>query len=506
MIFIFACIVILFYYNRRTTSMKQRYIIGLDAGTTSVRSVVYDIVTKKIICLKRANIAQFYPNKGWVEEDAEEIFFMLCRTMEEAIAEVGKPLSMYIGVGLTNQRETIVAFNKETGKPVARAIVWQDKRTNDYIQSIPPKDKKIIKQKTGLIPDSYFSASKMQWILQNSKRAQDLLEKDKLCIGTLDSYLAYKFTGNFVTDTTNASRTMLMNIEKLNWDESLCSYFKVPTKTLPKIISSSEYIGNIQDLGLPLLSIIGDQQSSLFGNGCTSEGMAKNTYGTGCFLLLNTGKNIVSSDKILTTIAYTMNGQTTYALEGSVFSACSALNWVKKHFDIDEDFDSLDKKISKIENHHGVYFVPAFTGLGSPYWSSKSGAEITGMTLDTTKYTVFRSAYESMAYNTKAIIDEMEKLINIPIKELRADGGGSKSKFLLQYQADILNTKVMTGDSSEATVLGCIFMAGLAANALSLEDIRTLTTPTMTYTPSMQNKDREMLYAGWQNAVNKLIK
>ncbi|MBQ9790429.1 MAG: glycerol kinase GlpK [Clostridia bacterium] len=481
----------------------KRYIIGLDAGTTSVRSVVYDLKTHKIVALKRAKIRQYYPHKGWVEQDAEEIFFMLKNTLEDVISEMDRPLDEYVGIGLTNQRETVVAFNKESLKPSHKAIVWQDRRTNDFVDAIPQKIKTKIKEKTGLIPDAYFSASKMKWIKDNVKRASDLDASKKLWIGTLDSYLACKFTGNFVTDTTNASRTMLFNIHTMDWDDELLKYFGISRNNLPKVVSNSEFIGEVKDIGLPLLSIIGDQQSSLVGNGCLSPGMAKNTYGTGCFIMLNTGSKPVSSPKILTTIGYTIGHQTTYALEGSVFSACSALNWTKQNLDIAEDFESLDKKMKALGDTSGVYFVPAFTGLGAPYWDSSAEALITGMTFDTNKYTIMRAVYESMAYNTKAIIDEMTKSNHISLSELRIDGGGSNSKFLAEFQANMLEKNVLTGDSSEATVLGCIYLAGLAAGVLDREKITKLTSPTKCYSPAMDKSTINTLYSGWLKAIKK---
>lgn len=483
----------------------KRYIIGLDAGTTSVRSVIYDILDNKIVCLKRANIRQYYPQKGYVEQDAEEIFFMLKSTMEEAINEMDKPISEYIGVGLTNQRETIVAFNADSGKPAHKALVWQDRRTNDLIESIKADFKKIIKKKTGLIPDAYFSASKMKWLIDNSKRTKDLLNNGKLRLGTLDSYLAYKFTGNFVTDTTNASRTMLYNINKMEWDDELLEYFSIPKFCLPKVVSSSENIGNIKEFNLPLLSIIGDQQASLVGNGALSQGMAKNTYGTGCFILMNTGNKIVQADKILTTVAYTINGETTYALEGSIFSACSALNWTKENLGLSEDFETIDTKIFALKGNNGIYFVPAFTGLGAPYWDATAQATLTGITFDTNKYMIMRAVYESMAYNTKAIIDEMTKISKVPLSELRVDGGGSKSKFLLSFQSDILSCKVFTGDTTEATVLGAIYMAGLTSGALTLNDIKNLTKPTKIFIPTTPANIVNKMYEGWNNAVKNIL-
>ena len=482
----------------------KRYIIGLDAGTTSVRTVIYDTMKNEIVLLKRAKITSSYPHKGWVEQDAEEIFFNLKKTLENAIEEMGAPLGDYIGAGLTNQRETSVAFDKKTGKPLHKAIVWQCRRTNDYIESLPQDIKSLIKQKTGLIPDAYFSASKFKWLKDNNKKVSDAEEKSKLYLGTLDAYLAFMFTGNFVTDVTNASRTMLFNIKDLSWDNDLLKYFGIKKETLPKVISNAEFVGNLLNTKIPLLSMIGDQQSSLVGNGAYVEGMAKMTYGTGGFILLNTGSKIVRSNKILSTVAYSVDGKTCYALEGSIFSACSALDWAKRELSLTEDYDLLDQKMQRLKSNNGVYFVPAFTGLGCPYWKPNAQGIIKGLTFDTDKYMIMRACYESIAYNTKAIMDEMTKTDKIKIQELRADGGGSKSHFLTSFQAGLLGVPVVTGKTSEATVLGCIYLAGLAAGVFDNKKLVELTKPVNVSAPNMSLQEIEKLYTGWENAVKNI--
>lgn len=484
--------------------MMKRYIIGLDAGTTSVRTVIYDVVNSEIVLLKRAPITSSYPHKGWVEQDAEEIFFNLKKTLESAIEEMNVPLGDYIGAGLTNQRETSVAFDSKTGKPYYKAIVWQCRRTNDYIENLPQEIKTIIKQKTGLIPDAYFSASKFKWLKDNVKKVNEAELKSRLYFGTLDAYLAFMFTGNFVTDVTNASRTMLFNISELNWDNELLKFFGIKKETLPKVISNAEEVGCLLNTKIPLLSMIGDQQSSLVGNGAFDAGMAKMTYGTGGFVLLNTGNNIIRSNKILSTVAYSVGGKTYYALEGSIFSACSALDWAKKELSLTEDYDLLDQKMLKLKSNNGIYFVPAFTGLGCPYWKPNAQGIITGLTFDTDKYMIMRACYESIAYNTKAIFDEMTKTHKIKIQGIRADGGGSKSRFLTSFQAGLLGVPVLTGKTSEATVLGCIYLAGVAAKVFDFDKLNALTKPVNVFAPNLSSEEINKLYAGWEKAIKNV--
>ncbi len=480
----------------------KRYIVGIDEGTTSCRSVLYDITKNEIVNISSQAFKSIYLNSGWVEQNAEEIYKKQLKTLKSVISNISE--DEIIGVGITNQRETVVAFNKKTGKPIYNAIVWQCRRTADYIDSIPKKIKQKIKQKTGLIADAYFSASKIKWLLENVPEAQKLLKEDNLCVGTMDSFLAYKLTGRFVTDTTNASRTMLFNINTLKWDEELLKYFNIPKQILPEVISSAEVIGKVLKYKFPLASLIGDQQSSLVGQGCIARGKAKATYGTGGFILFNTGSEIHHVNKILTTVAYTINGKTSYALEGSIYSASSTINFMQHSLGFFFNPSETENMAKSIKNTNGVYFVPAFTGLGAPYWNSDARGALVGINFDTTKNHIVRAGLESMAYNTKAILDEMGGN-SVKINEIRVDGGCSKNKFLLQFLADMLNIKVVKNKESEATALGAIFLCGIATKTFTLKTINQRILSGNTYKANMKIAEREKLYSGWKSAINMLI-
>ena len=480
----------------------KRYIVGIDEGTTSCRSVLYDITKNEIVNISSQAFKSIYLNSGWVEQNAEEIYKKQLKTLKSVISNISE--DEIIGVGITNQRETVVAFNKKTGKPIYNAIVWQCRRTADYIDSIPKKIKQKIKQKTGLIADAYFSASKIKWLLENVPEAQKLLKEDNLCVGTMDSFLAYKLTGRFVTDTTNASRTMLFNINTLKWDEELLKYFNIPKQILPEVISSAEVIGKVLKYKFPLASLIGDQQSSLVGQGCIAKGKAKATYGTGGFILFNTGSEIHHVNKILTTVAYTINGKTSYALEGSIYSASSTINFMQHSLGFFFNPSETENMAKSIKNTNGVYFVPAFTGLGAPYWNSDARGALVGINFDTTKNHIVRAGLESMAYNTKAILDEMGGN-SVKINEIRVDGGCSKNKFLLQFLADMLNIKVVKNKESEATALGAIFLCGIATKTFALKTINQRILSGNTYKANMKIAEREKLYSGWKSAINMLI-
>ena len=484
----------------------KKYILGIDEGTTSTRAVLYDASKNTIVDISKNLIKQYYPKNSYVEQDANQIYTAVTSSMREVLRNNNISSEDIIGVGLTNQRETIVAFNIETGEPIYNAIVWQCKRTAKFIDDLPKKVKIAIKEKTGLIPDAYFSASKMKWIMDNVPEAKILANKGLLRIGTIDAFLAYRLTGNFVTDTTNASRTMLFNINTLSWDSELLKYFGVNEEMLPKVVSSNSTIGKIHILGdVELCSIIGDQQSSLLGQGCTKSGMAKNTYGTGAFILMNIGnKPSVSCKNLLTTVALTIGNKTTYALEGSIFSVSSAINWLRNDLKLFTDFNMLEKMAFDLPNNEGVYFVPAFSGLGSPYWNQNARGTITGLTLDTDRRHLARAVLESIAYNTKAIIDDM-KSIGIKLNELRVDGGACKNNFLMQFQSDILNTPVKRQSNSEATVLGAIYLVLLNKKMIKLTDIPNLIQKGDNFKPHMSNAEREILYAGWEKAVRQAI-
>lgn len=483
----------------------KRYVIGLDEGTTSCRSVLYDIKTNSILNIVGAPFKQYYPKLGWVEQDAEEIWASQYFTFKKVLSESKIKPEEVLGIGITNQRETVVAFDKTTGKPIAPAIVWQCRRTKKYIESLPKEMVAKIKEKTGLIADAYFSASKIKWIIDNVPKAKTLIKQHNLCIGTIDSYLSFKLTGKFYTDTTNASRTMLFNIHDMCWDDELLEFFGIPKEILPTVVDCNHIVGNLIDFPeIPLCAMIGDQQSSLFGQSCLQKGQAKATYGTGCFVLLNSGKNPANVDKMLTTVAYTINGKTNYALEGSVFSACNTINWMQKNLNLFEKAQGTEKMALSVPDTDGVYFVPAFTGLGAPYWNSNAKGTIIGLTLNTKKEHIVRAGLESMAYNVKAILDEM-KLGKQSVSELRVDGGGSRNNFLLQFQANMINKPVIRTNNTEATAMGAIYMVLIATNTATLNDIENMFYSNKTFNSEINSSTRQKLYSSWDKAVKRTL-
>ena len=482
--------------------MEKKYIVGIDEGTTNARAVLYDVKKKEIIKQESKNFKQFYPNPGWVEHDAEEIYKAV-ETCLNAVLE-GLSAEEIYGIGITNQRESVVAWNKKTGKPAQKSIVWQCRRTEKYCESLSPKLKKIIKKKTGLIVDAYFSASKMKWMLENSEKVRTLNSENNLCFGTIDSFLLFKLTNGkvFATDVTNASRTMLFNINTLAWDSELLKVFGIKLESLPKVVSNSEILGMAKTaIGeIPIASMIGDQQSALFGQGCFYEGMAKDTFGTGCFLLKNFGAKPPFSKKLLTDIAWKIGDNTTYALEGSVFNAGSAITWLVENIGVissPKETNDIDKKAP---TNLGVYFIPAFTGLGAPHWRGEVRGSITGLTRGTNKYHIVRACLESMVYSSQDILNEMGE-----ISELRCDGGVTNSDFLLQFLADLSRIKVTRQKSVEATVLGAIYLAGLATGAFkNLEEISGLIKPAKTFLPKMHPDRMQEYYDGWKKALEHL--
>lgn len=482
--------------------MEKKYIVGIDEGTTNARAVLYDVKKKEIIKQESKNFEQFYPNPGWVEHDAEEIYKAV-ETCLNAVLE-GLSAEEIYGIGITNQRESVVAWNKKTGKPAQKSIVWQCRRTEKYCESLSPKLKKIIKRKTGLIVDAYFSASKMKWMLENSEKVRTLNSENNLCFGTIDSFLLFKLTNGkvFATDVTNASRTMLFNINTLAWDSELLKVFGIKLESLPKVVSNSEILGMAKTaIGeIPIASMIGDQQSALFGQGCFYEGMAKDTFGTGCFLLKNFGAKPPFSKNLLTDIAWKIGDNTTYALEGSVFNAGSAITWLVENIGVissPKETNDIDKKAP---TNLGVYFIPAFTGLGAPHWRGEVRGSITGLTRGTNKYHIVRACLESMVYSSQDILNEMGE-----ISELRCDGGVTNSDFLLQFLADLSRIKVTRQKSVEATVLGAIYLAGLATGAFkNLEEISGLIKPAKTFLPKMHPDRMQEYYDGWKKALEHL--
>ncbi len=482
----------------------RRFILGLDEGTTSARSVLYDVDNQDIIDMESIHFKQYYPHNGWVEQDADEIYKKILKTAKAVLSRNVVFKDELLGIGITNQRETVVAWNRETGEPICNAIVWQCRRTSKDIEKLSQKSKELIKQKTGLIANAYFSASKMKWILNNVPQAKILAKKKKLCFGTIDSFLAFKLTGNFVTDTTNASRTMLLNIHTLQWDEELLKMFSIPLHTLPKVCASDAKFGIAKNLlNTPVCAMIGDQMSSLFGQGGLHYGSTKVTYGTGGFVLCNIGNKTKSLPNLLTTVAGTINGKTEYAIEGSIYSACSALNWLKNNLNLYEDVSLLDEIATSIDSNDGVYFIPAFTGLGAPYWKDEARGKICGLTFESNKAHIVRAVLESFVYNAKAIFDELRKS-GQKFSLISVDGGGSNNKFVLQFLADMLNHQIVKSKHTESTVLGAIYVAMISLNIISSADVQKLSASNKIFKPNIKSEERKKLYQGWQEAVKKI--
>lgn len=486
----------------------KRYIIGLDEGTTSARTLIYDTVDNKIVNIVNEKFKQYFPKPGWVEHNAEEIWEVIERTMYQAIKDAKIKFDEIIGIGITNQRESIVAWNKKTGESVYPSIVWQCRRTSTYCESLKPSLKKYIKKSTGLIVDAYFSASKIKWLLENNSKVQKLYKNNNLCVGTIDSFLTYKLTKGekFITDTSNASRTMLFNINTLKWDEKLLKKFGIPLSILPDVVSNGNVLGIAHTkLGdIPIGAILGDQQSSLFGQGCLEKGLAKVTYGTGAFILSNTGNTPIFNKKMLTTIAWTIGNETTYALEGSIFNAGTVINWMIDDLQILESNKVSSEISNNLASTDGVYFVPAFTGMGAPYWNSNARGAIVGLTRGTNKNHIIRAGLESMAYNTYDIIKCMEK--DVDIKNIRVDGGVSRNNFLMQFQSDILAKKVIKSASSECTVLGTIYMTALSLGIYkSIDQIKKLIVPSEIFTNKINQNVRHQLINDWHRAVRQTL-
>lgn len=482
----------------------RKFILGLDEGTTNLRSVLYDANKKSIVDIENKTFKQYYPQVGWVEQDANEIFSKVLKTAKEVLSRNGVQKEELLGIGITNQRETVVAWDRKTGDPVYRTIVWQCTRTAQDISNLPESVKKKIKEKTGLIANSYFSASKMKWILDNVKEAKKLVKKGELCFGTIDSYLVFKLTGNHYTDTTNASRTMLMNINTLQWDDELLEIFKIPKETLPEIKDCNFNFGKAKNiLNAPIMAVIGDQMSSMYGQGAMKNGNTKVTLGTGGFILTNIGRSCNKNlPNLLTTVCGTLDGKTEYALEGSIYSACSGLQWLK-NLGLYEEVSHTDEMAFSLKDNEGVYMVPAFTGLGAPYWNDSARATLVGMTFNTSKEHLVRASLESMAYNTKAIIDEMKKN-GQRFKMISIDGGGSKNEFTLQFLADMLDHEVVKSRYAESTVLGTIFIVMYSLKMLTIDEMKSLTQSDKIYKPKISDSLRKKFYSGWESAIQKM--
>ncbi|WP_313366947.1 glycerol kinase GlpK [Sphingobacterium mizutaii] len=448
--------------------MKE-YIVALDQGTTSSRAILFN---KKgdIVNIAQKEFQQIYPKSGWVEHDPQEIWSSQMAVFTEALAKSKTKLESIKGIGITNQRETTVVWNRRTGEPIYNAIVWQDRRTADYCAKlIQDGHLDMVQEKTGLLIDSYFSATKIKWILDNVKGARKLAERKELAFGTIDSWLIWNLTNGekHVTDVTNASRTMLYNINELKWDKELLELFDIPESLLPEVKSSSEVYGETStELGsrpIPIAGIAGDQQAALFGQMCIKKGMAKNTYGTGCFLLMNIGnKPVKSENKLVTTIGWKIGKEVIYALEGSIFIGGAVVQWLRDELKIIKKSSDVEALASSVDTTDGVYLVPAFAGLGAPHWNPNARGTIFGISRGTTDAHIARAAIESIAYQTHDILKAMEADSKTKIKELRVDGGATQNQFLLQFQADILKSTVVRPKITETTAMGAAFLAGLA--------------------------------------------
>jgi glycerol kinase len=487
----------------------SKYILSFDQGTTSSRAILVD-QQGQIQGIAQKEFTQHFPRPGWVEHDAMEIWSTQIGVASEAISKKNLSLTDIAAIGITNQRETTVVWNKQTGLPIYNAIVWQDRRTADFCDTLKKLGKaQIIQEKTGLIIDAYFSASKIKWILDNVQGARALAANGELCFGTIDTWLVWKLTNGkvHVTDATNASRTMLYNIHNLAWDKELLALFDIPDSLLPEVKSSSEVYGYTNNLfannELPIAGIAGDQQAALFGQMCTAPGMVKNTYGTGCFMLMHTGdKAVASKNNLLTTIALQINGHTYYALEGSVFIGGAVVQWLRDGLHLIRNSSEVEALARQVEHTDGVYLVPAFAGLGAPYWNQHARGSIVGITRGTNSGHIARAALEGIAYQTYDVLKAMEADAGIPIAELRVDGGATNNSLLMQFQSDILNTLVIRPKIVETTALGAAYLAGLAVGFW--KDIETLNEKwhvDTIFEPVMNATERAEGIKGWQKAI-----
>ena len=486
-----------------------KYILSLDQGTTSSRAIIFD---KKgsIVATAQKEFTQIFPQPGWVEHDANEIWSTQLGVATEAVLKAGLTINDIAAIGITNQRETTVVWDRDTHLPICNAIVWQDRRTAEYCDKLKKEGHaETIQQKTGLVTDAYFSGTKVKWILDNVEGARDKAQKGDLCFGTVDSWLLWKLTNGKVhaTDVSNASRTLLYNIHTLQWDQDLLKLFGIPESMLPEVRSSSEIYGHTENIltatQVPVSGIAGDQQSALFGQMCTQPGMVKNTYGTGCFMLMNTGtKPVTSKNNLLTTIAWKVNGEVQYALEGSVFIGGAVVQWLRDGLKIIQTSADVEALAVKAEDNGGVYFVPAFTGLGAPYWNQHARGIIVGITRGSSDAHIARAAIESIAFQSMDLMNAMEADAGLPIKEVRVDGGATINNQLMQFQSDILNTQVVRPQVTETTALGAAYLAGLAVGYWdSIDELQQYWQKDKAFTPSMNDKKRNELQKNWKKAV-----
>ena len=490
----------------------MKYVLALDQGTTSSRVALVD-EREEIISILSREFPQIYPDEGWVEHDPMDIWSSQYGVMMETVARSGVAAQDIVAIGITNQRETTIVWDKTTGKPVYNAIVWQCRRTADTIEALKKEGyEELIRQKTGLIPDAYFSASKVKWILDNVEGARERAERGELLFGTVDTWLVWKLTEGKVhaTDLTNASRTMLFNIDKMEWDEELLRLFNIPRQMLPEVKSSGEIFGytTIGGVDIPIAGIAGDQQAALFGQGCYTKGEGKNTYGTGCFLLMNAGESRpVSQNGLLVTVAATLKNQKPqYALEGSVFIGGAIIQWLRDEMRFFTESRDAEYYAKKVPDTGGVYIVPAFTGIGAPYWDMYARGTIVGITRGTKREHIIRASQESIAYQSADLVFAMEKDTGVPLKSLKVDGGASRDSFLMQFQADVLNAKVIKPSQHETTAIGVARLAGLTVGLWDSQEALAKNQKTECfYLPQMDAKEREDKLKKWHKAVERSL-
>lgn len=491
-------------------NVSKTYILSLDQGTTSSRAMLFNY-DGEVVATAQQEFEQFFPHPGWVEHDAEEIWTSMLSCINGVLRKANVRPNQVQGIGITNQRETTVVWDKHTGKPIYKAIVWQSRQTASICKELIDQGyNELFREKTGLLIDAYFSGTKVKWILDHVAGAREKAENGDLLFGTIDTWLIYKLSGEkaHVTDYSNASRTLLFNIYDLKWDDELLEILRIPKNMLPEVRNSSEvytYTADYHFLGyeIPIAGIAGDQQAALFGQACFESGMAKNTYGTGCFMLMNTGEKGVTSERgLLTTIAWGIDGKVEYALEGSVFIAGSAIQWLRDGLKLINNAKESEVFATKVDSTDGVYMVPAFVGLGTPYWDTDARGAMFGITRGTTKEHVIRATLESLAYQTKDVLDVMVAEANLDLKSLRVDGGAVKNNFLMQFQSDMLGVPVERPVVQETTALGAAYLAGLAVGFWeSKADIQKQWKNDWTFKNEMTSEYRDKLYDGWQKAV-----
>ena len=490
--------------------MKQTYLLAIDQGTTGSRAFIFD-GRGRVVASAYREFRQYYPRPGWVEHDADEIWASCAAVIAQAMAKARISPRKIAAIGITNQRETTVLWDRATSKPVARAIVWQCRRTSEICRRLKPKEA-LFHRKTGLVLDPYFSGTKIKWLLENVRGLKAKARQGKICFGTIDSWLIWKLTGGktHATDHTNASRTLVYNIRDLKWDKELLNILDIPSAILPEVKDSGAVFGTTGrgtglPAGIPITAVLGDQQAALYGQGCFRPGTVKNTYGTGCFIVLNTGRKMVISRRgLLTTLASDAKGRPVYAMEGAIFIAGAVIQWLRDELRCLKTSSESESLVRGLDDTHGVYFVPAFTGLGAPYWDSAARGMITGLTRGAGVRHIVRAGLEAIAYQTKDVFDVMRQECRLNVKELKVDGGACRNDFLMQFQADVLNCRILRPKMVDSTVFGAALLAGVTAGFWSGENaLRQLMHKDRLFIPKMPPFRRQELYVGWQKAVRQ---